>query len=82
MTLKSKLQHKLVQFIIRQELKKLKENKNMNKILEGKKTYLVALAFAIIAFAEHLGWVTKDLALEIVTFLNGAGFAALRAVKK
>lgn len=59
-----------------------REVRNMMKMLENKKTYLVAAAFAVIAFMQHMGYVDSKLAQEIIVFLNGAGFAALRASKK
>lgn len=64
------------EYIIKREVKK------MFKSLQGKKTYLVAAAFALLAFLEHMGYIDSKLAMELVTFLNGAGFAALKASKK
>ena len=53
------------------------------KFFDGKKTYIVATVMAGLAFAEHAGWLTPQDALAILTFLNGLGFAAVRAgVKK
>lgn len=65
------------EYYFKREVKKM-----LKQLLEGKKTYVVALAFAVIAFLEHLGYIEGKLANELIVFLNGAGFAALRASKK
>jgi len=48
-------------------------------VLEGKKTYLTALALALAAFARALGWLDQH-QYELVLGLAGSlGLAALRA---
>ena len=48
--------------------------------LDGKKTYITAAAFAMTAIA---GFVNGELSVAeaVLVFLNGAGFASLRAAK-
>lgn len=48
-------------------------------MLQGKKTYLVALAAGLVAFAVHMGYITKDLGETIMLALGAAGLATLRA---
>ncbi len=74
------IQSWIIELTIKRYIKK--EALKMLKLLQGKKTYIVAGLFAVVAFLEHAGFLNKDLALEIIAFLNGAGFAALRASKK
>ena len=47
--------------------------------LKGKRTYLVAALFGLLAFAENIGWIDAATANTLKTALIGAGFAALRA---
>ena len=47
--------------------------------LTGKKTYFVALGFALVGFAQGMGWITQELADLIYKFLTGAGLATMAA---
>lgn len=47
-------------------------------MLAGKKTYLIALAIAVLAAAEHLGYISSDVANTLFLLLTGGGLAALR----
>lgn len=76
----NKLEHWVIELTVKRFIKK--EIKKMLEQLKGKRTYVIAAAFAILAFLEHAGFLSRELAQEIVVFLNGAGFAALRAAKK
>ena len=48
------------------------------KMLEGKKTYLVAAGGALVAFALMLGWIERELAEALWGLLGFGGLAALR----
>lgn len=48
-------------------------------ILKGKKTYLIAAAWAIITFLYSMGWIDAHTYQLIQGFLFPAGIAALRA---
>ena len=48
-------------------------------MLQGKKTYLVALAAGLVAFAVQMGYITKELGETILMALGAAGLATLRA---
>lgn len=50
------------------------------QFLNGKKTYITAIALAVTAVA---GFINGELSLgeAVFAFLNGAGFASLRAAK-
>lgn len=52
------------------------------KFLSGRKTYLVAVCFALLTFAEHSGWISKELNAQLTTLLTGAGLATLRSAIK
>ena len=52
-------------------------------ILDGYKTYIVAVLIAAAGFAKGMGWIDQSVFEAIVAILAGAGAAALRAgVKK
>jgi hypothetical protein len=48
-------------------------------MLSGKKTYLIALAAAILTVAVHMGYITQDLANTLYGLLGAGGLASLRA---
>ena len=48
-------------------------------MLEGKKTYLVALGVAIATAAHQLGWIDTALYQTILGLLGAGGIAALRS---
>lgn len=51
--------------------------------LSGRKTYLVALALAGLAFARSLDWLGEETYQMLLGLLGGTGLATLRAgVKK
>ena len=47
--------------------------------LEGKKTYITAVALALGSFALAVGWLTKEEYQVILGLLGSLGLAALRA---
>jgi hypothetical protein len=47
--------------------------------LEGKKTYITAVALALGSFALAMGWLTKEEYQVILGLLGSLGLAALRA---
>ena len=49
------------------------------KALEGKKSYIVGAALALLAFCYFMKWITLDELLGYQVVLNGAGLSALRA---
>lgn len=48
------------------------------EFLKGKKTYLVALAVAVVTFCEAMGWVTHATSEVLYGVLGAGGLAALR----
>lgn len=57
----------------------INDTKNMMNFLTGKKTYLVALAIAVVAFAQHMTWLTPDMATLLYGLLGATGLATTRA---
>ncbi len=49
------------------------------KFLKGKKTYIVAAIFALVVFAESVGWLDSETATTIKGLLLGTGLITLRA---
>ena len=47
--------------------------------LDGKKTYITAVAAALASFALAMGWLTKDQYQVILGLLGSLGLAALRS---
>jgi hypothetical protein len=48
-------------------------------MLEGKKTYLSALALALAAFFRALGWINQEQYELLMGLMGSLGLAALRA---
>lgn len=48
-------------------------------MLEGKKTYLTALALGLATFARTLGWISQEEYEIILGLMGSVGLAALRA---
>jgi len=48
-------------------------------MLQGKKTYIVALAFGLVAFAQNMGWISKELGDSLLLALGATGAATLSA---
>lgn len=53
----------------------------MLKFLQGKRTYLVALAVAAVTVANYLGYLTQAQHDTILGLLGAGGLAALRSAK-
>ena len=53
----------------------------MLEFLNGKKTYIVAAAGAVIQGLVFAGIITQEQANQVLALLGFAGFAALRAAK-
>lgn len=51
---------------------------NIVEFLRGKKTYIVSLAIAVIAFSFSIGWIDSETAMTLYGLLGAGGFAALR----
>ncbi len=51
----------------------------MKTWLEGKKTYIVAVAIGAVTIAQQLGWITTETAVALYGVLGAGGLAALRA---
>ena len=49
------------------------------KTLSGEKTYLVAIAIAVVTIAQALGWITPEVAQILFGLLGGTAVATLRA---
>lgn len=49
------------------------------KFLQGKKTFLTALAMGGTAFAQSMGYITAEQGQEILSWLAAAGLLALRS---
>lgn len=49
------------------------------KVLQGRKTYLVALAVAVVVFLQAIGAVSSELAQTLYGLLGAGGLATLRA---
>ena len=47
-------------------------------MLKGKKTYLIALAVAILTIAVQLGFLSQDIANTLFGLLGAGGLASLR----
>lgn len=47
--------------------------------LNGKKTYLVAVAIGLVAVGQHLGWIDSATAQTLFGLLGAGGFAAVRS---
>lgn len=47
--------------------------------LVGRKTYLIALAMALLAFAKSVEWIDEATYQTLLGLLGGAGLATLRA---
>lgn len=52
---------------------------DMFRLLEGKKTYIVAFLVATVSFAVGMGWIDESTALLLYGFLGAGGLATLRA---
>ena len=50
----------------------------IRKALEGKKTYLAALAVALVAFAQVVGWVDNETASVLYGLFGAGGLVSLR----
>ena len=48
-------------------------------ILKGKKTYLIAIAGAVIVFANAMGWINDEVTKTLLGLLGAGGLATLRA---
>lgn len=48
-------------------------------MLEGKKTYLMAVIMALLAFARGLGWLDQEQFELLLALAGSLGLAALRA---
>ena len=62
-------------------MKRVKQMGVIGKVfgmLSGKKTYLVAVILALLAFAKHLGWIDDSFVGKFQPFLEAAGLASLR----
>ncbi|MBW1918500.1 MAG: hypothetical protein JRI57_10850 [Deltaproteobacteria bacterium] len=51
----------------------------MKKKLVGKKTYLVALALALLTFARAGGWIDDNIYETLLGIMSALGLGALRA---
>ena len=54
---------------------------SLYKLLDGKKTYIVAVVTAILNLAVAFGWVSVDQLTQVNMVLVALGFGALRAAK-
>jgi hypothetical protein len=52
---------------------------NIVTLLQGKKTYLVALAIALVTVALYLKWIDQPTATVLYGLLGAGGLAATRA---
>ena len=48
-------------------------------MLSGKKTYIIAVAVAVLTIAVQLGYISQDIANTLFGLLGAGGLASLRA---
>lgn len=51
----------------------------MMEFLKGKKSYLIAIAVAIVAGLHQLGYISDPMQITILTFLGAGAVASLKA---
>lgn len=56
--------------------------KNLLKLFEGKKTYLIVIAGALVFILNNLGYIDADLTNQIYVLLGITGTATMRSAIK